>query len=175
MRPLIVVLLAALAFSPLGCKRPRSAPASAGADGTTELASTIHMGDPKAAEQLIAGFHQVEEKTWRWTAREFSLVLRPPRGAAELGAALQVQITVPPVVIEKLTNIRLSASIGGTVLTPQTYTKPGEYVYQADVPAALLKGGAVKVEFTLDKAIPSGAADERELGIIVTSAGLKLK
>jgi hypothetical protein len=175
MRSLIAALLLTLAFAPLGCKHRKVQTQATVEDAPPELASTLHMGDPKVADQLVSGFHQIEAKAWRWTAREFAVVLRPPAGSAQLGAALQVNLTVPPVVIEKLTKITLSPSIRGNTLTPETYTKAGDYVYQADVPANLLKAGAVRVDFQLDKAIPASPADLRELGIVVTSMRLALK
>jgi hypothetical protein len=175
MRSLTVALLVILAFAPVGCKRRKAPLPQTMEDAPPELAATVHMNDPKAAEQLISGFHQIENKAWRWTAREFVLVLRPPAGSAQLGAALQAHLTVPAVVIDKLTKVSLTSSIGGTALTTETYTKPGDYLYQTDVPPSLLRGGAVKVEFTLDQAIPASATDQRELGVIVSSVGLKLK
>jgi hypothetical protein len=60
-------------------------------------------------------------------------------------------------------------------LSPETYTQAGEFTYSRDVPAKLLSGDSVKVEFFLDKSLPPGAGDLRELGVVVTSAGLESK
>ncbi|MGA2725850.1 MAG: hypothetical protein ABSG79_26010 [Bryobacteraceae bacterium] len=167
-------LLVTLAFAPLGCKRKRAVVQPTG-DEAPSMASTIHMGDPKTGTQLISGFYGIEQNAWRWTGRQFSLALRPPSGAAQKGATLRLRLTVPPVIVEKLKTISLSATIGGSALAPETYTQAGEYTYTRDVAPALLAGEAVRVDFQLDKSIPPSGADLRDLGLVVLSAGVELK
>jgi hypothetical protein len=166
------VLLVTLAFAPLGCKRKKAVVRPAGEAG---MASTIHMGDPQTEAQLIGGFYGIEQNAWRWTGRRFSLVLRRPFGAAQKGAFLQLRLTVPPVVIEKLKTISLSTTIGGSALPPETYTQAGDYIYTREVAPALLAGESVRVDFQLDKSLPPSGADLRELGVVVLNAGLELK
>jgi hypothetical protein len=166
------LLLVTLAFAPLGCKRKKALP-SAGEPPT--MASTVHMGDPQTATQLIGGFYGIEQNAWRWTARRFSLVLRSPFGAGQKGGTLQVRLTVPPVVVEKLKTISLSATIGGATFPPETYTQAGDYTYTRDVAPALLAGQSVRVDFQLDKSMPPSGADLRDLGVVVLSAGLEPK
>ena len=163
------VLLVTLAFAPLGCKRRNAGQAAPG------MASTIHMGDPQTATQLVSGFYGIEQNAWRWTGRRFSLVLRPPFGAAQKGGTLQLRLTVPPVAIEKLKTISLSATIGGSALPPETYTQAGDYTYTRDVAPALLAGDFVRVDFQLDKSMPPSGADLRDLGVVVLTAGLEPK
>jgi hypothetical protein len=161
--------LVTLAFAPLGCKRRNAGQAAPG------MASTIHMGDPQTATQLVSGFYGIEQNAWRWTGRRFSLVLRPPFGAAQKGGTLQLRLTVPPVAIEKLKTISLSATIGGSALPPETYTQAGDYTYTRDVAPALLAGDFVRVDFQLDKSMPPSGADLRDLGVVVLTAGLEPK
>ena len=163
------VLLVTLALAPLGCERKQAGKEAPG------MASTIHMGDPKTATQLISGFYGIEQNAWRWTGRRFSLALAPPLGAAQKGATLQLRLTVPSVIVEKLKTISLSAAIGGSALPPETYTQAGDYTYTREVAPALLAGGSVRVDFQLDKSIPPSGADLRDLGVVVLSAGLELK
>ena len=163
------LLLLTLAFAPLGCKRQQTG------QGASAMASTIHMGDPQTAPQLTSGFYGIEQNAWRWTGRRFSLVLRPPLGASQKGATLQLRLTVPPVIVEKLKNVSLSATIGGSALPPETYTEAGNYTYTRDVAPPLLAGQSVRVDFQLDKSIPPSGADLRDLGLVVLSAGLELK
>ena len=163
------LLLVTLAFAPLGCKRKQAG------QEAPRMASTIHMGDPKTATQLISGFYGIEQNAWRWTGRRFSLALAPPLGAAQKGATLQLRLTVPPVIVEKLKTISLSATIGGSALPPETYTEAGDYTYTREVAPALLAGQSVRVDFQLDKSIPPSGADLRDLGLVVLSAGLELK
>lgn len=170
---------AILAFLLAGCGRVESpAPEVAAKQpdtGAARLATTVHVADPKMARQLVGGFHNVENGSWRWTQRQFTVVLGTPAGAAKTGATLELHLTVPPPSIEKLGSLTLTASIDGTDLGPETYSKAGPYVYKRDVPARLLAGDSAKVLFQLDKALQPGGADIRELGVVVTSAGLEPK
>jgi len=169
------LLVGALAFVPSACKRKKVQPQATIEDGAPALAATVHVNDPKMAEQLLTGFYDIEANAWRWTAQKFTVLLRPPAGAGQLGATLQVHLTVPAVVIEKEKSVTLRAAIGEASFPPETYSKPGDYVFEREVPAAALKAPAVRVNFQLDKAIPPGATDQRELGIVVSSVGLALK
>jgi hypothetical protein len=161
--------LLTLAFAPLGCNRKPAGQAA------PAMASIIHLGDPQTAPQLIGGFYGIEQNAWRWAGRRFSVVLRPPSGAGQNGATLQLRLTVPPVVVEKLKTISLSATIGGSELPPETYTQAGDYTYTRDVAPALLAGESVRVDFQLDKSMPPSGADLRDLGVVVLSAGLQSK
>jgi hypothetical protein len=169
-----------LAFALAGCTRsektepPKAVEIPSGA-APAALASTVHTRDPKSATQLVSGFYDVEENAWRWTAKKFAVALHPPAGSAQNGALLEMVLTVPPPVTEKLGNITLTPSIGGTTLPPATYNKPGQYVLRDEVAPALLKTDPVEVDFQLDKAIPPGDKDLRELGVVVTSVGLRSK
>jgi len=166
-------LLLTMAFAPLGCKRKQASVQPAG--GPPVMASTVHMGDPQTANQLIIGFYGIEDNAWRWTGRRFSLVLHPPFGASQKGGTLQLRLTVPPVIAEKLKAITLSATVAGAALPPETYTQAGDYTYTRDVPPALLAGDSVRVDFQLDKSMPPSGADLRELGVVVLTAGIEPK
>ena len=131
------------------------------------MSVTVHMGDPKVESQLVSGFHGIEADAWRWTEQEVHggpahAVRRRPEGREA-----DLKLTVPPVAIEKLKTISLSATAGGNALPPETYTKPGDYLYVRDIPAGVFTGDTVRVDFQLDKAMPPSGADLRELGIIV--------
>lgn len=177
MRRLIPVLTLSVAGILLtGCRAPESVPVETIEEApSAPLAPMVHAADPKAAFQLVKGFYEIEQNAWRWTAREFSVTLRPPARADEKGAVLRLKLTVPEPVIAKLKSVQLSARVGEATLEPETYSKPGEYIYARDVPASALGGDAVTVDFSLDKALPPGEVDQRELGIVVTSVGLELK
>jgi hypothetical protein len=176
-RTRLVLCLAALPLllAPLGCRRSRKVKVQATEEEAPRMASIIHMSDPKTASQLVSGFYDVEQNAWRWAQKRFSVVLRPPTGAAQRGAALNLRFTVPDVVITRLQSVTISASVNGSPLPPETYSKPGEFTYSRDVPPNLLTGESVRVDFTLDKAMAPSEADQRELGVVVLSVGLELK
>lgn len=137
------------------------------------MMSVLNMGDPKVEPQLVKGLHGIEAGAWRWTEKQFIVALHPPFGAAQKGAKLSVKLTVPGVVIDKLKTVSMAATVAGSALPPETYTTAGDYVYVRDVPASLLGGDSLRVEFQLDKAMAPSGADIRELGIIVLSIGLE--
>jgi hypothetical protein len=138
------------------------------------LASLVRMNDPAVAKQLTSGFYDVESDAWRWTMRQFAVTLAPPARAAQQGAVLEFHFTIPRPSLAKLKSLSLSATTGGTVLAPQTYTKAGEYTYRREIPANLLAGDTVRIDFQLDKAIPPGDTDKRELGVVASSVNLVL-
>jgi hypothetical protein len=130
------------------------------------------MGDPAAEPQLVRGFYGVESGSWRWTESKFALTLHAPDGSAQTGATLQFQFSLPEVILNKVGPVTLSASVNGTALPSQTYTKPGEYTYTTAVPAAALNTGTVSAEFATNKAMPPANGDKRELALVAVSVGL---
>jgi hypothetical protein len=169
-----MLLLAATAFAP-GCKN-RQIKVGDTHEETRGTMSVLNMGDPSAEPQLVKGLHGIEGGAWRWTAKDFTVALRPPFGADQKGTNLIVKVSVPPVVIEKEKTVSLSATVAGsTALPPETYYAAGEYFYIREVQSSLLGGDSLRVDFHLDKAMAPSSADLRELGIIVVSIGLELK
>jgi hypothetical protein len=166
----VALLLFWIAIAPAACKRARHAPS-----GTAELLSVVPMDDPNAGAQLVRGFYPLEGGPWRWTAGRFSVILRPPPGAAQFGARLELKLNIPDVAFRQLGAMTLSAIADGKPLAPEKYTAAGDYVYARDVPATALGGDSVSFEFATDKAIPAGKIEKRELALIVTSVGLVLK
>jgi hypothetical protein len=167
------LMLVALLLAPLGCKKKVRVGATD--EETPKMMSVLNMGDPKIEPQLIKGLHGIEASAWRWTEKDFTVALRPPFGSGQKGARLTVKLTVPPVAIEKLKNVSLSATAGGSALPPETYTTAGDYIYVREIPASLLTGDSLRVDFQLDKAMAPSGADIRELGIIVLNIGLESK
>ncbi|HWB97471.1 MAG TPA: hypothetical protein VG672_12230, partial [Bryobacteraceae bacterium] len=58
---------------------------------------------------------------------------------------------------------------------PQSYNQSGEFTYSREVAPNLLGGESVKVDFSLDKALPPAGTDQRELGLVVSTVGLASK
>jgi hypothetical protein len=173
------LLIAALLIAAPACKREKVGHVVVDTAATVEeaprLASSLQMGDATMAKQLAGGFYDIESGSWRWTMQKFAVNLHAPAGSAQQGAVLEFHLTIPAPSIQKLGSITLTTTIGGTTLDPETYDKAGEYTYKRDVPANLLTGDAVRVDFQLDKAIPPGDVDKRELGVVATSVALIAK
>ena len=139
------------------------------------LATMLTMSDPRAPAQLLLGFYSLETGGWRWTAGHFSAILRPPRDAAQIGAVLKLKFSLPQAVLNHVNSTSVTASVSGTALPSETYSKAGDYEYIREVPAALFTSESVKVEFALSKFLAAGTVEGRELGVITTAVGFEHK
>jgi hypothetical protein len=155
--------------------RPSEPPPVETVEEPTEFLTMIHVADPKAAPQLLKGFHDVEQNSWRWAMKDFSISLKPPANSLERGAVLRLNFTLPDAVAKKVGPLTLAARIGETALAPETCNKAGDYAYIRDIPPAKIGGDAAVVDFSFDKALAPGGIDRRELSVIVTSAGFEAK
>ncbi len=171
-----IILAAALAAFVLlaGCKQ-RQVRVQQTEEEAPQMATTVHVADPRTAAQLVGGFYDIEQGSWRWTAGKFSVVLRTPRGSAQKGAVLKLKFNIPDAVMGKLGPMAIAASVEGTALKPETYTQPGEYIYARDLPPEVMARDTARVDFHLDKFLPAGSADSRELGVVAISAGFETK
>ena len=177
MRRIILLTAATLAVATLpACKR-QSSPNPAATieeEPNTGIAAIVHVADPKTAAQLLRGFHPIEQNAWRWTMQHFSVALRTPVTASN-GAVLQMKFAIPDPVIDALKKVTINTSVNGIALPPVTFDKGGDQVYSQQVPAAALTGESVTVDFALEKIMPPGTADQRELGVVVTQFALEPK
>lgn len=136
-------------------------------------ASRLDMSDAAASSPFIRGFYSVEGNRWRWTARTFSVALKPPESASlHASGRLILHLYVPRIQLQKLGPLTLYASIDRRSLGLETYTRPGFYDYVRKISSEMLDTNIVPVEFCLDKASPPSPGDSRELGLIVTSVAL---
>jgi hypothetical protein len=161
-----LMLLAFVACAP-GCRRKKKV--TAREDG---LASVVNVADPADSAQLVRGFSNVEADAWRWSTSKFSVVLRPPPGAAQNGAKLQLVFTLHETLTSKLGPMTVSATVNGTPIASETFSQPGDLTYSQDVPASALGSDVVTVEFSTDKSLAPTDLDKRELALIVKTIGL---
>ena len=175
---LVALLAAALLFVACPKNEPELNPPTGQETATptqppAELLSTVHMADPRGAVQLLAGFYAVEQGTWRWTKKAFSVALKPPPPLPDETVTLELRFTVPEVSIRQLQTLTLSATVNGVPVGAETFDKPGDYTFTKPVPAEALDQKIAKVEFRLDNAIAAGEIETRELGLVATSVALK--
>lgn len=142
-------------------------------EGPPRMAAMVTMSDEKLAPQLLEGFYGLEDKSWRWTAGHFGVVLSTPPLAAQNGAVLRVSLSIPKPLIDHVKTTTLTAEIGGTSLSPESFTQPGAFVFVRDVPAKLLTEDSVRVDFSLDRYLAAGTVDGRELGLVITAIGFE--
>jgi hypothetical protein len=167
MRSITLTLLSvSLLFVAGGCKRRHKPP---------EIISTARASDPDAAGRFSEGFYNVEANAWRWTAKQFTVILNPPANSAQRGAHLALHLVIPDPVIAASKIIELSCSVGDLKLDPQVFAKPGDYTYERDIPADKLQGKDVRIDFAVDHTLAGTNGDTRQLGIIVSQVGLEPK
>lgn len=172
----LTIASAVVAISTLtGCHRDQVIRPEPTEEGSTALASAINIGDPNAAFQLVKGFHAIEEHSWRWTMGRFSVIFRSPEGAAQKRTILTVRGNIPEAVLNKVGPVTLTALLGQDPVGSITLSKPGAFALEAHVPPAALRSETVTFDFVLDKFCPPGTLDPRELGVILTYAGLEIR
>lgn len=132
--------------------------------------SYLEMGDLAAAVQLLSGFYPAEEHAWRWSTSKFSVVLKAPEGARSSGAKFEIHLFVPEQ-ISRLGLLTINGDVNGYLLKAQTFSSPGNYTYERDIPANVFAGNVAIASFAFDKALRSSASDERELGAVISSLG----
>jgi len=165
--------LACAASWTTACKPRKSVRVELTDESAASLSASVHAADPQTAAQLVRGFYDIEQNSWRWTRREFAVVLQTPASSASKGATLTLKFAIPEAEFEKLGPITLSASVGGKPLSPETFAAPGTHTYSKPVPPAALSAAVVEVDVSLDKCLPPGAVDGRELGLIFSSIALE--
>jgi len=134
--------------------------------------SNVNMADPAQAAQLLNGFYSIEGGKWRWTSKNFSVLLKAPPGSQRSGAVLTLKLYIPDVQLHRSGAITLSADIGGHALPAETFSDSNEYAYSTHVAAEALQSGFVAVNFRLDKSAVNLNGDARELGVVVSAVSL---
>jgi hypothetical protein len=172
---LVLAAIAALA----GCRGKHSQQEVKNDEPTApsaRLVSQVAMNDQDVETQLIQGFYPVEPGAiWRWTAAKFAVLLKSPLGAAEKGGTLSLAFGLPEAVLSKTGPMTIVATAGASKLGSETFKDAGQHVFMADLSPELLKQESVTIDFVLDKSLPPGPVEKRELGVIVTSVGLESK
>ena len=174
MRRLIASLALLGLLTSLACKTRKPKPEVLVDDSQAQLGSIVAANNPQTAAQLLRGFYDLENGAWRWTMPKFAISFRPPVGAKEKGAQLKVDMVLPEVIFSKTGPIEITVSSNGKALGKQTFSQAGDAKLALAIPAELLGTEAVTLEFVLDKWLPPGPVDPRDLGMIFSSAGLSL-
>jgi hypothetical protein len=171
-KPWLYILLGLLVLCLLVIPKRRRTPAP---PPKNEHSNMIRVADPRVATRLVKGFYSTDNDYWRWTARESSIILNPPKDGAQRGAVLVLRYTIVEAVLASAKTIDLTISLDGIALPVQHYEKPGQFTLRLDVPAEALRYDPVRVDFTLSKALPPSGREVRELGFIVSEVGLEAK
>lgn len=131
------------------------------------------MRNADETKQLVAGIYGVENSDWRWTAGEFSIVLATPRGASTRGADLVCEFAIPDAIMGRTGPVTLTAYLNATEVGAKTYSAAGAQRFSARIPPELIRQSPAVVDFQLDRYIPAGVLEGRELGVIAHTVRLE--
>ncbi len=130
--------------------------------------SYLDMGDLRSRPQLLSGWYSIEDGAWRWMAKEAQAVLRTP--AAPL--TFEMLLFFPADYMRRAGGpVTVSVMMDDKRLTEETYAQPGGHRLASAVPQGMLVAPATKVSICLNRAMPPGGSDERELGAVVQRLG----
>src|SRR5262249_38607203 len=109
------------------------------------------------------GWHTVENQSWRWTERVFSVRLRT---VSKIAPTIRFHFSIPEPLV-KTGPLRIHALVGDSQLPSCEYRSPGGHTYVQTIPAGVQSQDDLLIRFELDKAWSPGNADVRELGVQV--------
>lgn len=142
-------------------------------DGLSQLLSSVNAADPRGEPQLLRGFYPLEQGTWRWTAKNFSVILATPPPVEGHQAALDIRVTLPDS-LQPYLPITLTAEINHKDVGSHVFSElVREQLVTIPIPEGVLTAEPALVEFALDKGIGPSESDGRELGMVVTSVAIK--
>jgi tRNA (mo5U34)-methyltransferase len=142
-------------------------PVTTDGDARAFMLAKSRKAGPSRGFRLLHGWHHLEDNSWRWTERIFSIEMDTVSSRER--CTLHFIFQLPEVLFAQTSVLTLSVRVNGSPLTSGIYSMPGEHEYIATMPT--LQGDVVIVEFELNHAIAPTDGDRRELGLIVEFSG----
>jgi hypothetical protein len=159
-------------------RRRNQQPAMISNEDVAQIQPVVHapaftMSDVDATRQLAAGIYGVENGGWRWTAGEFSIVLAAPRGTSTRGADLLFGFYIPDAIMRRTGPVTLTAYLNDMEVGASTYAAAGAQRFSAKIPPELISQSPEVIDFHLDRNVPGGVLESRELGVIAHTVSLE--
>jgi hypothetical protein len=114
---------------------------------------------------LGKGWHEPEPGGWRWTQQHFAVRFESLR--FEGPPAVSLTVFVPPALIERFGAITLFSCANGVDLPPESFATSGRHTYQRPLTDVPQFEGDIRIDFSINHALPPDAGDPRERGIVV--------
>jgi hypothetical protein len=114
---------------------------------------------------LGKGWHEPEQAGWRWTQQHFAIRFEGP--LSEVSPEVSLTVFVPEALIETFGALTLFACANGIDLPPESFSISGRHSYQRLLTDLPLFEGDIRIDFSLNHALPPDAGDPRERGIVV--------
>jgi tRNA (mo5U34)-methyltransferase len=115
---------------------------------------------PRYSVKLIEGWYPLERNSFRWTGRCFSILINRPHLMKFSTLLFNFHLLTRGPVI-------LSAAVDGMSMPPATFATEGEQTYEIKLPLEAVTATAIRVDFAVDRCLPSRPFDERELALLV--------
>jgi hypothetical protein len=128
------------------------------------------FNDPSDSAELLDGWHELEERRWRWTKKRFSVVLE---AMPQVACRLRLEFFVPGRLIALAGNVRIDATVEGVRLESAEYHESGPQVYARLLGPEAVGSHRLTVQFELDTSIGPDDSDPRERGIVVSKVFLE--
>lgn len=123
------------------------------------------LPEPWSEVDLESGWHAMENGSWRWTERVFTVHARWTGASAQPEVRLRFRLSAE--VLRSKGPIQIHAVDGDAQLPACTFDSPGEHTYQQSIPAGVRMDRDLTIRFELDRALGPTGADQRELGVQV--------
>lgn len=120
------------------------------------------MGAPEAPQHILSGAYQLEDRKYRWIAKQTRLILQPLKDTNEVSATVYIPDSA------KARKLRLEWN--GALVLEKTFDKPGLYTVSAPGVKTGIAQGILTIECDATFQV---AGDTRELGLILQEAGLR--
>lgn len=124
--------------------------------------SFLPMNAPEATQQIVSGFHSLEDNRYRWMARRAVLLLKKPAAPSPL----KVEFFIPGQAPAR----QITLTLDGTEVSRQSYSNSGAFTVETN--PLMPSGESATLTLEVDKTF-SVPGDHRELGIIIASAGFR--
>jgi hypothetical protein len=113
---------------------------------------------PRFSVSLLEGWHALEQNSFRWTERRFSILLkRPlPLKVSDFHFAFRLVGDAP---------VKVSARVNEVNVPSETFVEEGEHCFRFKFPREAVS--PTRIDFSVDKCVAGGVFDERELGLLV--------
>jgi tRNA (mo5U34)-methyltransferase len=115
---------------------------------------------PRYSVKLLEGWYPLEQSCFRWTERCFSIQINRPHLIKFSTLLFNFRLPTPG-------PVTLSAAVNGMSMPPATFATEGDQSYNIKLPRDAVKASTIRVDFAVDKCLPAGAFDERELALLV--------
>ncbi|SRR5579875_2023696 len=138
------------------------APGETGAIGEQRAFTLVRSRFAVQATYLLLGrgWHEPEQGGWRWTEQNFAV--RFEGASIEEPAGISLTVFVPEALIEAFGVLTLSACANGIDLAPESFSTSTEHVYRRQLAEAPALGGDIRIDFSLNHALPPDANDPSE-------------